>query len=350
MLGFHAVSEAPLSALADSELAQQDVSVAQGFAVSVTTNIHGGQGDVAHGFAVSASVSVLNTQNRIDLLRPRHRKGNRPPTRGRARRLDGALWHVPDPVPPPNFTNLRRRKGNNPRRRGRIRTSSPHMIDWARRTAAGRGLYRIFNGAEYRFYRTDGAPPAEGDAPLESNPTLPHTTAATFADGDWYLSVDFFNGVLSSGFLVLGTNGETWVRLPLSGGADAGVPPQAPQDVRLGVEAGGVVRVFALYLEVGSLRADEFAIAFTTDGSPPPVDTPDLTQAIPAGAGLAVLELALPAQADSTLVRVRVQVRRTGTPDVYSEGSSILDATADAVGPSAPLGGEAWPGSLPEGL
>lgn len=208
-----------------------------------------------------------------------------------------------------------------------------------------RGLYRVFNTAEYRFYRTDGSAPAEGDTPFATSSSLPATPATTYADGDWYLSASYFNGVIDSGFLPLGANGETWVRMPIAGGATTGTPPQAPQDIRLGVEASGVVRVHALYFQAGASRADTWALGVSYDGSTPAADTPTDTATM-ATAGVAVLAMALPAQANGTTVKVRTQVRR-GT--VYSEGSSVLTATADAAGPSAPTYGESWPGSVGEG-
>lgn len=216
-----------------------------------------------------------------------------------------------------------------------------------------RGKYRVFNAAEYRFYRSSSAPPAEGDTPFATNATLPHTPADTYADGCWYLSVSYFNGVIDSGFLPLGEAGETYLRLDLSGGAQAGSPPRGPLDWRLEARASGVVRVIGVY-QADDLRADQWAIAYTTNGSTPPEDTPDVTQTM-ATRGLVILAYDLPGQADGTTVKVRLQSRRNDGTDespswVYSDGSTVLTATADAVGPSVPLAGERWPGQLPEEL
>jgi len=215
-----------------------------------------------------------------------------------------------------------------------------------------RGKYRIFNDAEYRFYYSNSAPPEEGATPDETSSSLPHTTADTFADGTWYLSVSFFNGVIDSGFLPVGPNGETYLRLDVADGAATGSPPNGPNAWHLERRSGGVIRVCAWYVQTGSLRADQFAITYTTDDGTPGEDDPDGTSSIVSG-GLAVLQYDLPAQDHGTPVTVRLQTRRNdGTAEspswVYSEGSSTLSKTADAEGPSAPPTGENWAGPAPE--
>jgi len=214
-----------------------------------------------------------------------------------------------------------------------------------------RGLYRVFNAAGYRFYRSNSGPPAESDTPFATNATLPHEPTDTYADGTWYLSVSYFNGVLDSGFLPLGPHGETYLRLDIAAGAASGSPPMGPNDWRLEAQAAGVVRVLGVYFESGDDRADEWAIAYTTNGSTPPADTPDVTQTM--AGGLAVLAYDLPGQSHGTTVKVRLQTRRNdGTaeaPDwVYSAASTVLTLSADATGPSAPPSAADWPGQLPE--
>jgi hypothetical protein len=216
-----------------------------------------------------------------------------------------------------------------------------------------RGKYRVFNAAEYRFYRSDSAPPAEGAVPFATSATLPATPAETYADGTWYLSCSYFNGVIDSGFLPLGPNGETYLTLMLSGGAEVGNPPNGPVDWRLEQTAGGVVRVHGVYCQDDALRADGWAIAYTTDGSTPPADAPDLDQNLLGAAGLEVLQYDLPAVAHGTLVKVRLQLRRNdgsdAAPDwVYSAESTVKTLTVSTTGPAAPLGGDRWPGPLQE--
>lgn len=227
---------------------------------------------------------------------------------------------------------------------------SPHLINWGRRATSIRGLYRVFNSAVYRFYRSNSAPPEEGDSPYATNATLPHEPTDAFADGIWWLSLSYFNGVLDSGFLPVGPNGETYLRLDLSSGAEVGSPPQAPFSVLLEQRAGGVVRVVVLYHEAGDTRADTVVITATFDGSTPAEDSGSPTAEVAiSGTGLVFVAYDLSAQANGTTVKVRVQTRRTdaGPTDVWSDGSSVLTTTADAAGPSAPAGGAAWRGSLP---
>ncbi len=240
--------------------------------------------------------------------------------------------------------------GRRPSRRKRPRT---RVFDFAaqrgKRYFDARGNYRIFNAATYRFYRSDSGPPAESDSPFATNATLPHEPADEFTDATWWISLSYFNGVIDSGFLPLGLRGETYLRLDLSGGAEDRSPPAAPLDWRLEQRPGGVVRVIGTYYESGANRADKWNVGYRIDGSDPPADTPGDWIAIPA-ANLAVLEYDLPGFDDDTTVKVRLQTYRDDGDLIYSENSTVKTTTADAAGPTAPLGGDRWPGSLPEDL
>ena len=273
----------------------------------------------------------------------RSRRYRPPPVPPRSR-LELPFWQVPF-VPP--VRSARPIAGRCPAAKQRRSRAADAGRFRARFYHDGRGFYRVFNTGEYRFYRDNSAPPAEDDVPFATSSTLPHTPADVYADGTWYLSVSYFNGVIDSGFLPLGPAGETYLRLDLAGGEETSGPPQGPADWRLELDAAGVVRVVGFYWESGALRADEWAIAYTTDGGDPPEDTPDVETAITAG--LAILDYALPAQPDRTTVKVRLQTSRDddGTP-IYSEASEIKTATADAAGPTAPLNAQRWPGPLPE--
>lgn len=212
----------------------------------------------------------------------------------------------------------------------------------------GRGLYRVFNAAEYRFYRSNSAPPEESDSPFATNATLPHEPADTYADGTWYLSVTYFNGVIESGFLPLGPRGETFLRLDIASAAETTSPPAAPLDWRLEHRPSGVIAVIAVYVDPSADRAEEWAIAYTTDGSTPAADTP--TETIAMGTGmLAVLDHELPAMAEGTVVKLRVQTRRNDGTWIYSEASSVETITARADGPAEPLGGDRVAGRMQEG-
>lgn len=209
-----------------------------------------------------------------------------------------------------------------------------------------RGKYRVFNAAEYRFQFDNSAPPADTDPADETDASLPFTTVNNFADGGWYGSVSLSNGVLDSGFRRLGELGSPSQRIEISAGVEVDAPPNPPGSVRLELRSGGVVRIIAHYQQVGTLRADTWSIARTFNGAAPATDNPEETVAIPT-TGLALLQHDLTAQANGTTVKVRLQTRRSAS---YSEDSSVLTATADAVGPTAPISGEAYPGPTPEDL
>ncbi len=156
----------------------------------------------------------------------------------------------------------------------------PHIINPATFRAhillATRGKFRVFNDAEYRIYWNNARPPQPGDPVNETTATLPYTPAGTFADGTWWFSMSAFNGIWDSGFLPLGPNGETYLRLDIVSGSVVTGPPNGPQSWTLEARAGGVIRVSGGYLQAGSLRADQFFVEYTIDG----VDTtPDFSLA-----------------------------------------------------------------------
>ncbi len=129
-----------------------------------------------------------------------------------------------------------------------------------------RGKYRVFNDAEYRFYWSLRSIPLETDAPKATNATLAFSPADTFGNGVWNLSVSFFNGCIDSGFLPIGPNGETYLRLDIEGDVQVLAPPDPPRSFELVVDPEGVVRVVGLYFQTGALRATQWAISYRTDG------------------------------------------------------------------------------------
>ena len=139
---------------------------------------------------------------------------------------------------------------------------------------AARGLYRVFGPAVYRFYRSNSAPPAEGDSPFATSATLPDQPANPYADGTWYVSVSYFvDGVIDSGFLPPGT---AWRNLCDSGNrrrsCDRWRPrPSQPLTAALTVMPGGAIRITATYVSVvdGENAATQWAINYTTNGSAP---------------------------------------------------------------------------------
>jgi|SRR6185437_3286244 len=223
---------------------------------------------------------------------------------------------------------------------------APRLIDYGIRFSDARGLYRVFNAPCFRFYRSSTAPPPVGSAPFTTNATLPYQPTSTYADGTWYLSASYFNGVLDSGFLPLGPNGETYLTIEIVSGVAASTRPSPPYTAYLKVIAGGVVQIVAAYPRVSDAAnaAKQWAIAYTTDGSTPPSNAPSITPTMMTGP-LALLSYNLPAQANGTVIKVQLQTLRSG---VYSLPGAVLSATASSIGPSAPLDLRAWPGQLPE--
>lgn len=194
----------------------------------------------------------------------------------------------------------------------------------------------------------DAELPAESDTPFAANATLPHEPANTHMDGAWKFGMQLFNGVLPSGLAQLGVVAERFFRIDVSSGSAVARPPAPPQDVTLELLAGGVVRINARYWQNDANRATQWAITYTTDGADPaepPHVAPTVTVALTTK-GVAVLEHDLPAQADGTTVKVRLQTRRqVASVWYYSEGSTVQTATADAAGGAAPSGARAVPKS-----
>lgn len=274
-------------------------------------------------------------------------------TRGIDARLFGPL------IPPPGHPAPKARRIIHPpirrrkpaRDRALIRPMVQLSLKLNRYYVDVRENYRIFNAAVYRFYKGLLEPPAEGSAPFATSPTLAFSPTDVFGNGTHYLSVSWFNGVLDSGFLPIGPNGEPYLRLEITGGVILLNPPLAPVNVRLIRFPAGVIRVQAVYFELGAGRASEWAITYTLNGSEPgtpPAVAPTVTQTI-VGANLSVLEYDLPGQANGVTVKVRVQVRRNDSGTWrYSVGSTVLTAIADALGPTAAEGAGVWRGAAPQ--
>ena len=242
--------------------------------------------------------------------------------------------------------------GRGPRRRVRRRRSQavcPDLWRW-RWTTAGRGKHRIFNTAAYWFY-WGTTPPVQGMGAQATSVTLPYTTTPTFADGTWYFSASWFNGVKESPFLPLGPNGETYLRLDISGGAAVSGPPNPPGGWHLELRPAAYVAVVGFYFQAGALRADQWAAAFDTGVSIPAMDSPSLTPAMTAG-GIAVIDAQLPSSfGDGVTVNVRCQTRRNdgteGSPVwVYSEEDEVKTIVTDFTGTTAPPAGDRAVGRL----
>lgn len=205
-----------------------------------------------------------------------------------------------------------------------------------------RGAFRVANDAEFRFHRSNTVPPVETDTPWDTDSSLSHSPTDTFADGTWYLAVSEFDGIIDSGFRPIGPNGENYRRLEVSGGAQLPERPIGPQAVAVTLGAGGTARVRANYWDQDASRlADDWSLAYTTDGSDPPEDTPDVVIAMGGNGGAEVLDRAITAQPHGTTIKVRVQTRKGSGPYAYSADSAVYEVTADATGPAAVIGAQA---------
>lgn len=193
-----------------------------------------------------------------------------------------------------------------------------------------RGAWRVFGTAGYRLYRQLGSPPQPGDTPWATPASLPVTPVDLFGDGTWYLAVSYYNGILDSGFLPIGPRGEPYRVLVVDKGVEANAPPQPPVDVRLEQLGGGVVRVTALYAEVGPNRADQWVISW---GGGPVIWSHTNTVAMPTS-GLAILEFDITGLADAEVLNLLVTTQRSGD-NVQSTNTTVSTITVDAAGPSS---------------
>jgi len=136
--------------------------------------------------------------------------------------------------------------------------------------------------------------------------------------------------------------------MTIGGGVAAAAAPTAPGGAHLDVLSGNVIRITAFYLATpdGANRATQWAIAYTTDGSTPPINTPGITVDMSTGA-MQVLQYSLPAVAPGVTVKVQLQVRRTTPSNVYSTPLAVLTAQSTPVAPSPPVDLQAWPGEVP---
>lgn len=228
------------------------------------------------------------------------------------------------------------------------RSATSILYSFVKWRGAARGLYRVFNPAVYRFYRSNSGPPAETDSPYATSATLPNQPATTFANGTWRISVSYFNGILDSGFLPIGAHGETYRTLIIAAGVLKPTPPSQPYGFRIELRPGGIVRIIATYFSVadGTNAADQWAIAYTVNGVNPGPGAPSATPSI--SGAVSHLSYDLPAQTAGTVVKVLLQVRRAAT--VYSSPLGILSVTIPASGSSQVLSLATFPGALPATL
>lgn len=301
----------------------------------------------------------------IFLLRNRVTKGVRVKHASKIKRTGNRVF-FPEPTPPPPipaffFKNriVKRVVSEHKSETKRISHAYNHYTPYDHYYSTGRGIYRDFEDLVFRYYRTNnGIPPSPDDEPFDlSAPQMPYTPPDTFADGVWFLSVSYYNGLVDSGFLPLGPHGETYLRIEIVSGEQGGNPPGDPNDKSLLQKQGGVIRIDGFYASIadGVNKASQWAIWYTTDGVDPiPTGDPDLFVAMPRS-GLAILAYSLPAEPHGTTVKVILKTRRNdGTEPspiwVYSEDETVMVEAADAEGPETPPAGDFWRGMRPIGI
>lgn len=209
-----------------------------------------------------------------------------------------------------------------------------------------RGLHRVFNDFEYRLFRSNVAPPLETDTPFATTATLPFEPSDLYADGTWFLSMTFFNGVHESGFLPLGPAGETYLRLDIAAATEELSPPNGPLENAWYLKLlPGQVQVVASYRQDDALRADEWVLNWTTGAGLPAEDVVRASQPM-RGSGVEVLKFDGVVGLDGVQVNYRLQTRRNdGTPSVpiwvLSDGAASVVKTVfiDADPPAPPLAG-----------
>jgi len=190
------------------------------------------------------------------------------------------------------------------------------------------GRYRVFNDAEYRFFRSNSAVPQEDDTPFATASSLPDTPTTTFADGTWRVSAAYFNGCLQSGFYPI-ENGKTYATIVISSGTEQN-PPPGPHILDVRQVTDGVVQIRGMYVIPDNTETYAWAIAYTTNGSTPAEDSPTITQSMGTG-NVDYLVYNLPSQAAGTTVKVRVQVRRYDDPAwTYSDDSEVHTVVVDS--------------------
>lgn len=216
------------------------------------------------------------------------------------------------------------------------------------------------NAPQYRAY-WGLIPPKLGDPVKATFTDFPFNPADIIGDGHWYYSLTYFDGYIESGFLPVGPKGQTYLELVISSGETQINPPQVPAYWHLETREGGTVRVIGVYDERGETRAEEWSIAYTTDGSVPDMDSPTVDPGPSMDTtGKEDLSYDLPTTglAHGTAVNVRLQVRRddsgtwsySATEELTLGQAGYLTINTDKEGPTVPVGAERWPGRTPEEL
>lgn len=202
-----------------------------------------------------------------------------------------------------------------------------------------RGRYRIAKDslATYELYHsTSGVPDIDSASPVATNAVAPSFVYAVASGQSHYLLV-----VQRNKYNLVTRKRDATV-FEIDGGGNEVNRPTGPINLRLTQKDDGKIRIQAEYYyleDATSVRADEFAVWLTNDGSnpDPSVDPTLTTVSVVEADGLAKLDYTTGSQTDGATIKVIVRTRRTS--DSVDDGNSdIVSATADATAPSTPVG------------
>ncbi len=240
----------------------------------------------------------------------------------------------------PSSTMVRRRLAHL-RPRGRVLQVGPPPV--LRITVAGqiRGLHRIEDTSieGYELYRgTAGADPDFDAPPFATSATLPITTGALGTNRD-----DRFVTRFRNRYNLVSKN-EISFHLETDGsGLQEEILPLIVEQLAIEAWTAGTMRITGTYhyiVEPEAVRADEFALWITSDGTDPdPTDPATATVTMVQVDGASRLAYVTGAFSHGTTVKAIVRARRTGPPEVDSPHAVILEAEADTQGPDVPDSG-----------
>ena len=201
-----------------------------------------------------------------------------------------------------------------------------------------RGNYRIEDTSliRYELYQGIDAQPDFTAAAWQTFNALPFTTPV-LAVGHTY------NFVLRkrNQHNLVSQNVQAWQLILDSGGSSA-LYPSAPISQSMAQAAGGAGLITATYdalKDLANVAADTWAVWLTSDGSTPNTSSAaTYTTPMIISDGQPKLSYLTAGFAQGTVLKAIVRARRSGAPTYDSQNSTVLQITADAIGPVAPAG------------
>lgn len=196
-------------------------------------------------------------------------------------------------------------------------------------------LYRCRGSAQYEGFQGTTEPDPEHDAAAATGAALPLTITAAITNGEYHHAAILRNAYGLGGGL------QDIQRVTVAAGVQGTNAPDGDLDVRLEPRAGGVTRVHSRFgmPQETDRRPIEWALWYTTNGSTPGSGSPNVTATLTRARRSAVWQYDLPAQADGTVVKVLVKVRKAGP--VYQVSGTSANLTIRTTGPLAPASGGA---------